>query len=277
MSVRSHLEIGRTKLVPTVKALNDEGKKKLIKTSARYVKITSDFVGHTLDVFNGSRYVRVRVTEDMVGRRLASVARRDDPTARLRFVSIPPRKMRLVADMIKGMKVQKALDVLNFTPRIAAQHLAKTVKSAAANILSEAGTDNINAEDLYVKNIAVDAAPTQKRIRFQSMGRVFRIRKRYCHVSVWVAEHEEAVKAREEAEAEQAKKATRPKAKKAGGKGAARKKTAAKKPAAGKTTKKTATRKTTAKAESAKAKAAEATAADTAAAESSEDTQDSKA
>ncbi|MDX9858900.1 MAG: 50S ribosomal protein L22 [candidate division Zixibacteria bacterium] len=248
MSVRSHLEISRAMLVPTVKGLNGDGKKKLIKTAARQVKITSDFVGHTLDIFNGSRYVRVRVTEEMVGRRLADVAKRDSATAKLRFVSIPPRKMRLVAEMVKGMKVQQALDVLNFTPRIAARHLAKTVKAAAANILSEQGTDHINAEDLYVANVTVDSAPTQKRIRFQSMGRVFRIRKRFCHVSVWVAEHEDAVKAREAAaEAERAKgkaKVAAPKAKRPTRKtaGKATKKTAAAKTAKKKTTKSTAAR-----------------------------------
>lgn len=274
MSVRSHLEISRSRLAPEVKALNEDGKKKLLKTSALHIKITSDFVGHTLDVFNGSRYVRVRVTEDMVGRRLADVAERDKATAKLRFVSIPPRKMRLVAEMVKGMKVQEALDVLNFTPRIAARHLAKTVKAAAANILSEQGTDHINAEDLYVANVTVDDAPTQKRIRFQSMGRVFRIRKRFCHLSVWVAESEAAVKAREAAlEAERAKgKTSAPKPKRTARKtsGKAKAKTAAK-----------TTKKTTAKAGAAKAsrKTAEAKAADkpaTKPAESSADTQDTK-
>jgi len=92
--------------------------------------------------------------------------------------------MRLVADMVKGMPVQKALGVLNFSPRIAAQHVARTVKSAAANALSREGTDNLRPEDLMIRHIVVDAAPTAKRIRFQSMGRVFRYRKRFCHLTV---------------------------------------------------------------------------------------------
>jgi len=92
--------------------------------------------------------------------------------------------MRLVANMVKGLPVQKALDILNFTPKIAAQHLARTLKSAAANALSAEGTDVVKAEYLTVKNITVDAAPTAKRIRFQSMGRVFRYRKRFCHLTV---------------------------------------------------------------------------------------------
>lgn len=107
--------------------------------------------------------------------------------ARLKYVSIPPRKMRLVAQMVKGMPVEKALNILNFTPRIAAHHLAKTVKSAAANALSTEGTDHLKPEDLVVDNIIVDEAPTAKRIRFQSMGRVFRYRKRFCHLTVNVS------------------------------------------------------------------------------------------
>ncbi|MBD3404187.1 50S ribosomal protein L22 [candidate division GN15 bacterium] len=256
MSVRSHLEIGRTKLVPTIKELNDNGEKKLIKTSARQVKITSDFVGHTLDVFNGRRYVRIKVDEEMVGGLLGKYAKRDTPTARLRFLSIPPRKMRQVGDMIKGMKVEKALNILNFTPRIAAKHLAKTVKSAAANILSEEGSDHVNAEDLVVTNVVVEAAPTAKRIRFQSMGRVFRYRKRHCHLSVWVEEAREAVKAREEEEERARKEKPR-----GGAKKKAAKKTTAKKSTAKKSTAKKATKKTTKKAEKAEVKEAEAAAA----------------
>lgn len=107
-------------------------------------------------------------------------------TAKLRYLSIPPRKMRLVADSVKGLPVEKALGILNFTPRIAARHLAKTVKSAAANALSQEGTDHLRPEALVVKNIIVEKAPTAKRIRFRSMGRVFRVYKRFCHLTVMV-------------------------------------------------------------------------------------------
>ena len=114
-------------------------------------------------------------------------------TAKLRYVSIPPRKMRLVASLVKGLPIEKALDILNFTPKIAARHLAKTLKSAAANALSLEGTDQLRPEDLIVKRIVVETAPTQKRVRFQSMGRVFRIRKRYSHLTVVVEEVPQAV------------------------------------------------------------------------------------
>ncbi|PWB75030.1 50S ribosomal protein L22 [candidate division GN15 bacterium] len=109
-------------------------------------------------------------------------------TARLRHCSVPPRKMRLVANLVKGMPIQKALDVLNFTKRSAAFHIAKTLKSAAANAFSMVGTDHVKPEDLFVKSITVDPAPSAKRIRFQSMGRVFRYRKRHSHLTIVLEE-----------------------------------------------------------------------------------------
>lgn len=109
-------------------------------------------------------------------------------TAKLRYVSIPPRKMRLVARMIKGLPVEKAIDVMNYTRRVAANHLAQTLKSAAANALSQQGSSNIHPEDLFVKEVFVDGGPAAKRIRFQSMGRVFRYKKRFCHVTVRLEE-----------------------------------------------------------------------------------------
>ncbi len=178
-------------------------------------------------------------------------------TARLKYVSIPPRKMRLVANMVKGMPVEKALNVLNFTPRIAAHHIAKTLKSAAANALSTEGTDTLKPEDLTVKKIIVDEAPTAKRIRFQSMGRVFRYRKRFCHLTIELEGNAEAKEAsrptksrakkadkdeKAEAPAKGAKKATRKpaaKAKKTPAKKTTEKKTATKKAADKKTTAKT--------------------------------------
>ncbi len=104
--------------------------------------------------------------------------------ARLRFVSIPPRKMRLVAGLVRGLPVEKALGILNYTPKVAARHMAKTLKSAAANVLSKEGTDHLHPEDLVIKRILVDAAPMAKRIRYRSMGRVYRYYKRYCHLTI---------------------------------------------------------------------------------------------
>lgn len=124
--------------------------------------------------------------------------------ARLRYVSIPPRKMRIVVDLVRGLPIEKALGILNFTPRVAAEHVAKTLKSAAANALSLEGTSHLHPEDLYVKEIFVQDAPPFKRIRFQSMGRVFRYKKRHCHLTVRIAErpHQAVVSAQPKTEKE---------------------------------------------------------------------------
>ncbi len=106
--------------------------------------------------------------------------------ARIKYLRMSPRKMRRVAELIKGKAVQDALNILNFTPKAAAHHLAKTVKAAAANAIAGVGTAKLKAEDLSITRVFVDSAPTAKRVRFQSMGRVFRIRKRYCHLTVEV-------------------------------------------------------------------------------------------
>ena len=157
-------------------------------------------------------------------------------TARLRYVSIPPRKMRLVAGLVKGLPVEKALNILNFTPRIAAHHIAKTVKSAAANALSLEGTDHLRPESLHIKKITVDAAPTAKRIRFQSMGRAFRYRKRHCHLTVMLEGETDVVPTGRPGVLKQKKKRS------PSSPDTAEKKAKSKRTATGKTTKKAATR-----------------------------------
>lgn len=168
--------------------------------------------------------------------------------ARLKYLSIPPRKMRLVANTVKGMPVEKALNILNFTPKIAAFHLAKTLKSAAANALSIEGTDHLRPEDLRVSKITIDAAPSAKRIRFQSMGRVHRYKKRFCHLTIELMGE---TMVDEDKKAKTASKKSRDKTDKKNVKKAATKKTAkktvAKKKAAKKTSVKAAAKKTTVK------------------------------
>lgn len=112
--------------------------------------------------------------------------------ARVKYLKSSPRKMRQVAQLIKGRPVEEALNILNYTPKVAAHHLAKTLKAAAANAISGVGTAKLKAEDLSIANIMVDQAPTAKRVRFQSMGRVFRLRKRFCHLTVIVEGEPEA-------------------------------------------------------------------------------------
>ncbi len=177
-------------------------------------------------------------------------------SAQLRFLSIPPRKMRLVADTVKGLPVEKALGILNFTPRIAAHHLAKTLKSAAANALSKEGTDRLNAENLTIKNIVVDEAPTAKRIRFRSMGRVYRYRKRFCHLKVELEGQMDVVEEKKAAPSKVSAKdsSTTKTTKTAKSKTVGKKSTAAKKKATKPVAKKTASSKATTEKATAKAK-----------------------
>jgi large subunit ribosomal protein L22 len=108
--------------------------------------------------------------------------------AKLRFVRMSPRKIRRVAATIKGRNYIDAKAVLTFTPKAASQVLLHTINSAAANAIAKEGSTKVKVENLYVKEIKVDGGPTLKRIRPQSMGRAYRIRKRTSHVNVVLAE-----------------------------------------------------------------------------------------
>jgi large subunit ribosomal protein L22 len=178
----------KDKLLKQVQALEAADRTKVIKTRERQAKIRPEFVGHTFAVFTGEGFTNVHIDQEMVGRTFGKVAPRTAPTARSRYISVPERKMRRVAELIKGMPVEKALNILNFTPKIAAVHIARTLKAAVANKLSTEGTSHLNPEDLFVARVTVEAGPTAKRIQFQSMGRVYRIRKRYCHLNVFLGE-----------------------------------------------------------------------------------------
>ncbi len=119
--------------------------------------------------------------------------------AKARFVRMSARKIRRVADLIRGKKVPEAVRILHFTPKYAAVPLEKTISSATANALSLEGTAKLKAEDLYVKQILINGGPIMKRIRPVGMGRAYRIRKRTAHITVVVAETPEKIKAKEKA------------------------------------------------------------------------------
>jgi large subunit ribosomal protein L22 len=101
-----------------------------------------------------------------------------------RYARISPRKVRLIADMIRGRDVDEALSLLKFTPNRAAGIVRKTLASAVANA-DEAEAD---VELLYVATATVDEAPTIKRWRPKDRGRIFPIHKRNSHITVVVEE-----------------------------------------------------------------------------------------
>jgi large subunit ribosomal protein L22 len=102
--------------------------------------------------------------------------------ARLRFLKTSAQKTRLVVDQIRGRKVEEALAILHYSPKIVAKDLEKLLRSAVAN--AQQGERRVDVDELYVSKAAVDGGPIEKRIRVRSMGRVFRIMKRQCHVTV---------------------------------------------------------------------------------------------
>ncbi len=105
--------------------------------------------------------------------------------AKLRNVPSSPRKMRLVADMVRGMEVFKALGVLKFSNKEAAGKVEKLLRSAIANWEQKNERKAENGE-LYIETIFVDCAPMLKRLRTAPQGRGYRIRKRSNHVTLFI-------------------------------------------------------------------------------------------
>ncbi len=106
--------------------------------------------------------------------------------AKLRNHPSSPRKMRLVAELIKGKDVEQAYNILTYTPNAAAVPLKKLLISAVANWEQKNEDTTLSESDLYVKNVLVDQARTLKRIQPRAQGRAFRIRKRSCHVTLYL-------------------------------------------------------------------------------------------
>ena len=150
--------------------------------------------------------------------------------AQAKYVRMSPRKARLVAEHIRGRSVPEARAVLAFTSREAAEVLQKVLQSAVSNAEANHG---IGEERLYVKTAFVDGGPVMKRWRARARGRVARIRKRTCHITVTLAEAPlaKAPAAPEPAKTETAE-ATKPKrAAKTKTAAASKKKTSSKRPA----------------------------------------------
>ena len=149
--------------------------------------------------------------------------------AQAKYVRMSPRKARLVAEHIRGRSVPEARAVLAFTSREAAGVLQKVLQSAVSNAEANHGI----AEDrLYVKTTYVDGGPVMKRWRARARGRVARIRKRTCHITVTLAERQQASPTEESVQAEAVATAAAPKrAAKTKTAAASKKKTASKRPA----------------------------------------------
>lgn len=107
--------------------------------------------------------------------------------AKLKNVPTSPRKMRLVADLIRGERVNKALNILKYEPKIGAPKLEKLLLSAISSWEAKNQDVKLEEADLYVKEIFVDGGRILKRLRPAPQGRAHRIRKRSNHVTLVVA------------------------------------------------------------------------------------------
>jgi large subunit ribosomal protein L22 len=103
--------------------------------------------------------------------------------ATARFIRLTPQKARLVVDLIRGKPVERALAILEYTPKRGAKMVLKTLRSAVANAEH---TQNVDVDVLYVKRAFVDEGPTAKRFLPRAHGRATTIFKRTSHITVIV-------------------------------------------------------------------------------------------
>jgi large subunit ribosomal protein L22 len=117
-----------------------------------------------------------------------------EATATLRYLKASPQKVRLVADLVRGKKVDEALNILRFTRKGCAKDLEKLLRSAVAN--AENTEANVDTDDLVVSKIYVNEGPREKRVQPAPMGRAYQIQKRKAHVTVHVSDEVKAVNER---------------------------------------------------------------------------------
>src|SRR5215210_6965349 len=131
-----------------------------------------------------------------------------EAVAKTKYLKGSPRKARLVIDMIRGENVSRALSILKFTDKRAADPIAQCLNSAIANATYKAEQQNvaIDPDDLWVKSCFVDMGPTKNRRRMRPapQGRAYREQRHYCHITIQVTS-DEAPKTEKELRAEAAK------------------------------------------------------------------------
>ena len=105
--------------------------------------------------------------------------------ASAKFLRVPPRKARLVADLIRGKRAQEATSILRFTPNKSAKMIEKVLHSAVSNVTFDGKVDEKN---LFVKEVVVDAGPILRRYNPRAQGRADRMNKRTSHITVVLGE-----------------------------------------------------------------------------------------
>jgi len=107
--------------------------------------------------------------------------------ASARYVRVPPRKAREVADLVRGQAVSRALAIMDYCPKKAALVIKKVLQSALANAKAR---EKVDVERLYVSMVAVDEGPVLKRFIPRAMGRATPIRKRMSHITIELDERQ---------------------------------------------------------------------------------------
>jgi len=114
-------------------------------------------------------------------------------TAKMKNISISPQKVRLLAKQMKGLNIQKALDTLSFSKKKCAFFIKKILDSAIANAEHNDGKD---IDELIIKKIIVDEAPSLKRIRARAKGKANRIIKRNAHIYIELQTNTELIESK---------------------------------------------------------------------------------
>ena len=117
-----------------------------------------------------------------------------EATATLKYLKASPQKVRLVADLVRGKKVEEALNILRFTRKSCAKDLEKLLRSAVANAENKENAPDV--DELVVSRIYVNEGPRERRIQPAPMGRAYQIQKRKAHVTVHVSDEVKAVNER---------------------------------------------------------------------------------
>jgi large subunit ribosomal protein L22 len=157
--------------------------------------------------------------------------------AEAKFQRVSPQKARLVLDLIKGRRVEEALNTVAFTKKSVAPLVEKVLRSALqnANYLSQEQGLDVDVDNLYVKNAIANEGPRMKRIRPAPMGRAYRYQRRLAHIVISVAERKQEGLVQTVTDGTDAAPVAKSAKKKTAAKKAPAKKAAAKKPAAKKT------------------------------------------
>jgi large subunit ribosomal protein L22 len=107
--------------------------------------------------------------------------------ARLRYLRIAPRKVRLLADLVRGKPVGQALAILKYTPKAASKPMEKLLKSAIANA-EDLSKGQVDVDKLFVSLVHVDQGPTLRRFMTRAQGRATRVNKKTSHVTLVLAD-----------------------------------------------------------------------------------------